>query len=50
MEATATAMRAQIDAAIEKAQEQQLIDKEKEKVTADWSQMFVCARATLCDE
>lgn len=39
MEAKATAMRAQIDAAIEKAQEQQLIDKEKEKVTADWSQM-----------
>ena len=37
MEAKATAMRAQIDAAIEKAQEQQLIDKEKEKVTADWS-------------
>ncbi len=35
VEATAAAMRSQIDAAIEKAQQQQLVDQEKEKVTCD---------------
>jgi hypothetical protein len=33
LDAKAAAMRAQIDAAIEKAQEQQIVEKEKEKVT-----------------
>jgi hypothetical protein len=33
VEAKAAAMRAQIDAAIEKAQQQQVVDAEKEKVS-----------------
>ncbi len=35
LDAKAAAMRAQIDAAIEKAQEQQMVEKEKEKVKCD---------------